>query len=339
MKPVHRYTAIAIAIIVIILVAIVVPGFSHSKSLPVVYIAYDSEKGDQSYSDSAYRGLFSAQEQMAFTKREFTSSTLPKLYGHLNGSYGTERPGLIITVGYNYAGDTRRLASEHPEIRFLAIDQTGIGSENVQAYEITSYGESYLAGVLAASATKTGRVGIVLGTQSTLLEAFRQGYIDGVRAISPSMTVDQAYVWDNSTNGFNDPARAAEITRGMYNNGADVVFAVAGYSNTGSISEAKKAPGRYIIGVDSDQTHLGPSVVLASAVKRIDRVVYTGIAEYLNGSFSGGEKIAGLSDGVTSLSFNPGYSSYATTVSAWEETAREEEAKYLASRTRQLPDP
>ena len=63
---------------------------------------------------------------------------------------------------------------------------------------------------------------------------------------------------DNSTTGFFDPVRGAEIASGMYTNGADVVYAVAGYSNIGVVREAKKAPGRYIIGVDSDQTYLGP---------------------------------------------------------------------------------
>ena len=98
----------------------------------------------------------------------------------------------------------------------------------------------------------------------------------------------------------------------------------------GAIREAKKAPGRYIIGVDSDQTHLGPGVVLASAVKRVDRVVYTGIGEYLNGSFTGGEQAAGLKEGVTGLSFNPKFAAYNSTVRAWEAKAQEEEAKYLA---------
>ncbi len=111
-----------------------------------------------------------------------------------------------------------------------------------------------------------------------------------------------------------------------------MVYAVAGYSNIGAVSEAKKAPGRYIIGVDSDQTYLGPGVVIASAVKRIDRVVYTGIAEYINGSFTGGDEVAGLREEVTGLTFNPKFEHYNSTVRAWEAKAQEEEAKYLQSR-------
>ena len=84
--------------------------------------------------------------------------------------------------------------------------------------------------------------------------------------------------------------------------------------------------------MDSDQTDLGPSVILASAVKRVDRVVYTGIAEYLNGSFTGGERVAGLQDGVTALVFNPKFAAYNETVSLWTGKAQEAETRYLAGR-------
>jgi basic membrane protein A len=329
----RKYLIIGAIATIIAVLAIVVAMFMipHEPTRPVVYIIYHSDKGDLSYIDNAYRGLFVAQEDMRFTKREYVTSS-PVNFSRLLTGTTAEKPGFVITLGYDKAGFTQALASEHPEILFLAVDQTGIGSDNVRAYEITSYGESYLAGVLAASATKTGRVGIILGTQSTLLDAFYLGYIDGVHAVSPFMTINQIYVRDNSTTGFYDPDRAAEIADGMYNNGVDVVYVIAGYSVIGVVSEAKKAPGRYIIGVDSDQTNLGPKVVLASAVKRVDRVVYTGIADFINGSFTGGEKIAGLKEGVTDLSFNPKFEHYNRTVRAWETKAEEEEAKYIQSR-------
>ncbi len=190
--------AAIIAVLAIVVAVFVIP---HEPTRPVVYIIYHSDKGDLSYTDSAYRGLFAAQEDMRFTKREYITSS-PVNFSRLLTGTAAEKPGFVITLGYDKAGFTQALAQEYPDIRFLAIDQTGIGSGNVRAYEITSYGESYLAGVLAASATKTGRVGIILGTQSTLLEAFRLGYIDGVHAVSPTIPVEQAYVQDNSTTGF-----------------------------------------------------------------------------------------------------------------------------------------
>ncbi len=331
MKPAHLIIgglALAAALVLVTLF-ITAP---HEPERPMVYVVYDAGKGDLSYADSAYRGLFSAQERLSFTKREFTNADRDRLPGLLQAAGGAERPGFIITIGYTYTDDTRRMAAENPDIRFLAIDQSGNGGRNVQAYEITSYGESYLAGVLAATASKTKHVGIILGTQSPLLEAFRQGFRDGVRAKDAPVRVDEAYVRDNSTEGFLDPVRGKEIARSMYLDGADVIYLAAGYSNTGAVAAAKEGPGRYVIGVDSDQTRLGPSVVLASAVKRLDRVVENGIETYLDGSFTGGETVAGLAEGVTGIVFNPRFESYNATVRAWEPAAQEAELRYLAGR-------
>jgi basic membrane protein A and related proteins len=136
-----------------------------------------------------------------------------------------------------------------------------------------------------------------------------------------------------STEGFSDPEEAGRIAEGMYRKGTDVIYTCAGYSNTGAISAAKNTTGRYIIGNDSDQSPLGPEFVLASAVKKVDRIVYTGIEEHLNGSFKGGKEVAGLKDGATGMVFNPKFASYNETVSAWEAQAWVEEEKYLRSRS------
>lgn len=298
----------------------------------IVYIVYASEKGDQSYTDSAYQGLLAAQHDLSFTAREFTLNESRSLPGILENTTRPEKPGLVITIGFQYTNYTEQLAAHHPDISFLAIDQTGIGSDNVRTYEITSYGDSFQSGVLAASATKTGHIGIIMGMQTGLLDTFLQGYTTGARAVNSSITVDHAYVQQYSPDGFKDPEQAGRIAEGMYRNGTDVIYTCAGASNLGMFDAARTIPGRYAIGTDADQSPLGPEFVLASAIKRVDRVVYTGIAEYLNGSYTGGEQVTGLKDGATGIVYNPKFAVYNETVSAWEGRAQEEEAKYLLSR-------
>jgi len=333
-KKILAFGIISAAVIVLAAIA-VLSVMPHNPAVQSVYIVYSSEKGDQSYTDSAWQGFLAAQKNMSFTPKEFTLNERETLPGLLERAKGSEKPGLVITIGFQYTNYTQQLAEKYPDISFLAIDMTGIGSDNVRASEITSYGDSYLAGVLAASATKTGHVGIIMGMQSELLDAFRQGYTAGVHAVNSSIIVDQAWVQQYSPDGFKDPEEAGRIAEGMYRNGTDVIYTTAGYSNTGAINAAKNSTGRYIIGTDSDQSPLGPEFVLASAVKRVDRVVYTGIGEYLNGSFAGGEQVTGLKDGATGMVYNPKFAFYNETVSAWEATAQEEEATYLRTRAQQ----
>lgn len=299
--------------------------------LPMVIIVYGGEKGDQSFIDSAFRGLSAAREDLVFESREFSSFDYETISGLLQNE-SPKRPVLVITASFAYADATTQLAEKHPEVSILGIDQEDSDLPNLRTCEITSFGSSYLAGVLAANATRTRHVGIILGTHSHVLEGFRQGFREGILAVDPSITIAERYVKEDSVEGFSDPVRAEEIAREMYVEGVDVIFTVAGFSGTGAITEAKLAPGRYVIGVDRDQSDLGPDVILASSVKHVDRAVEFGIREFIDGTFSGGEQVVGLKDQATDLVFNPEFSEYKETVAHWRERAEEEESRFLAER-------
>ena len=328
-----------LTVLTLLALLLIVAGCSQPApaGTPVVWIVYGSEKGDLSYTDAAHQGLLAAQQKQALVIREFVPQDFETLPAFLNASTGADRPALIITVGFQYAGFTMGLADLHKDIRFLAIDQAGIGSDNLRSYEITSYGDSYLAGVLAASASRTQHVGIIMGTESDVLDTFLDGYTDGARAVNATLAVDHAYVRHHSTEGFTNAPAAQKSAEAMYRNGTDVIFACAGYSNTGVFGAAENSPGRYVIGTDSDQSSLGPEIILASAVKRVDRVVSAGIRNTLDGEFTGGNVTAGLGEGVTGIIFNPRFESYNESLRGWETQALAEEREYLKSRARQSP--
>ena len=328
MKP-----ALPLVVLLAILALLIIAAGCTQQApapVPVVYIVYGSEKGDLSYTDAASQGLANAERDMPVAIKEFFPRNYETLPTILNQTSVMEKPILIITVGFQYANFTRQLAQQHEDIRFLAIDQAGIGAENLRAYEITSYGDSYLAGVLAASATKSGHVGTILGMQSDVLEAFRQGYSDGARAVNASIIVDHAWVHQYSVDGFTDADEAERIAENMYSNGTDVIYTCAGYSNMGAFRAANSTTGRFIIGTDTDQSPLGPEFVLASAVKRVDRIVYASVTEVLNGTFTGGDHRAGLKEGATGIVYNPKFASFNMSVTAWEPLALAREERFLA---------
>ncbi|PKL57553.1 MAG: BMP family ABC transporter substrate-binding protein, partial [Methanomicrobiales archaeon HGW-Methanomicrobiales-5] len=102
--------SVIVAAVIILAGAVAVSMLPHEPAAKTVYIVYGSEKGDLSYTDSAYQGLASAQDTFSLATREFTPSDYETLPGILNTTKGSERPGLIITVGFQYAGFTRQLA-------------------------------------------------------------------------------------------------------------------------------------------------------------------------------------------------------------------------------------
>jgi basic membrane protein A len=117
---------------------------------------------------------------------------------------------------------------------------------------------SYLAGVAAALASKSGKVGFMGGVQFPLLQKFEAGFVAGVKATRPDFIVETRYVSElPDFSGFNDPAKARIIAKGMIDRGLDVIFSVAGGSGAGNFQaavDAARAGKRvWTIGVDSDQ--------------------------------------------------------------------------------------
>jgi basic membrane protein A len=162
---------------------------------------------------------------------------------------------------------------------------------------------SYLAGVLAAQVTGDPAIkgigaqkiiGVIGGTKSAGIDKFIVGYMQGARDTDPAVQVKVAYA-----NNFGDPAIGLQMAKAMFEQGATIVYQVAGGTGIGVIQAAKNA-GRFAIGVDTDQDGLAPGHVLTSMIKRTDVAVQTVVGDYAAGHFPGGQTVTlGLKqDGV-----------------------------------------
>jgi basic membrane protein A len=146
----------------------------------------------------------------------------------------------------------------------------------------------------AALASKTGKVGFVGGMDIPLIRKFYKGYEEGVKHANPN-----AEVFMNMTgttpSAFADPTRGAELARGQFDRGADVVYAAAGATGLGVYQAAKDA-NKLAIGVDSNQNHLHPGTMLTSMIKRVDVAVYNAMMEARQGTWKAGVSVLGLKE-------------------------------------------
>ena len=126
-------------------------------------------------------------------------------------------------------------------------------------------------------------IGVIGGVKAPGIDKFIVGYIQGAKAINPDIDVKVAY-----SESFGDPAKGQQMAKAMFNEGADIVYQVAGGTGIGII-EAAKAEGRYAIGVDTDQDGMAPGNVLTSMIKRVDIAVEDIVINYAAGKFPGGE--------------------------------------------------
>ena len=198
----------------------------------------------------------------------------------------------IIVVGFSYATALETVAVDFPDTHFAIVDMV-VDKPNVRSVIFNEHEGSYLVGMLAAMASKTGKVGFVGGMDIPLIRKFACGYVQGVKAVNPGATVFQNITGTTYT-AWNDPVKGGELTRAQIDQGADVVYHAAGGTGRGVLQAAADA-GKLGIGVDSNQNYMFPGHVLTSMLKRVDVAVYNALKDGSDGgTWTSGFNVLGL---------------------------------------------
>ncbi len=176
----------------------------------------------------------------------------------------------IVMTGFAFGDVLATVAPDYPNTKFVIIDMV-VEQPNVQSVVFTEEQGSYLMGVMAATASKSGTVGFIGGMDIPLIQKFACGYVQGVKATKADAKVVQNMTGTTPT-AWNDPVKGAELTKAQIAQGADVVYAAAGGTGIGVLQTAADE-GILSIGVDSNQNHLHPGKVLTSMLKRVDNAV------------------------------------------------------------------
>ena len=200
----------------------------------------------------------------------------------------------VVAVGFPQAAAIHLVAREFPKSQFAIIDAV-VELPNVQSFVYREHEGAFLVGMLAALASKSGKIGFVGGMDIPLVRRFLCGYEQGARHVRPQVQLLSAMAGSTPA-AWTDPERGAELTRSQISQGVDVVFAAAGSTGLG-ILQAARDGGILGIGVDSNQNHLHPGSVLTSLVKRVDLAVL--------------QAFGGIRPGVSSLGLKEGGVGYA----------------------------
>jgi basic membrane protein A len=168
---------------------------------------------------------------------------------------------------------------------------------NVQSILFKEHEGSFLVGLLAAMASKSGKVGFVGGMDIPLIRKFACGYVQGAKHANPNIEVIQNMTGTTPA-AWGDPAKGGEIAASQIDRGADVIYAAAGFTGTGVLQMAADK-GKLGIGVDSNQNGLHPGKVLTSMLKRVDNATYATFKAAKDGTWKSGVSVLGLAeDGV-----------------------------------------
>jgi basic membrane protein A len=251
---------------------------------------------DKSFNQSALEGLNRAKAELGADTRAIESRAAGDYVPNLS-SLARQHYDVTIGVGFLLAEAVSSVARKFPDENFAIIDYSVMAPpftdaaknvatpKNVQGLTFATNENSYLIGCMAAMMAKKqgGKqvISSVGGLKLPTVDIFIAGYQDGAKACNPGIQVLNGYSQD-----FVAQDKCKEIALNQIAQGSQVVFAVAGGCGLGALDAAKQK-GKWGVGVDKDQSDLGPHI-LTSAVKRVDTSVFDTVKAVQEGSFKGG---------------------------------------------------
>ncbi|MEU3315252.1 BMP family protein [Streptomyces sp. NPDC048387] len=314
---------------------------SETKSASAA-IAYDvGGRGDQSFNDAAYAGLEKAEKDLKIKTAEAEPTEGESEADKVQRLTELARKGNnpVIGVGFSYAPAIKKVAAKFPNTTFGIIDDTSQTDKNIANLVFNEEQGSYLAGVAAAKASKSGTVGFIGGVEVPLIKKFQAGFEQGVKDTNPNAKVLSAYLTQPPDfSGFAKPDLGKAAAKGQLDGGADVIYAAAGLAGSGAI-EAAATSGKWAIGVDSDQYNQ-PGLakykdhILTSVTKDVSLAVYDLIKSVKDGKPESGEVRYGLDkNGVALADSNPQYKAMADVTAAVEKAKADIIAKKITVKT------
>ena len=208
--------------------------------------------------------------------------------------YASQGYDLIIGHGFQYGDPAARVGKRFPDTKFLAIEGATY-SENVASYVIACEEAGYLMGVLAASMSKTGKIGIVGGVEQPSIIKVVEAYKLGAKSVNPDIKVSSVYI-----GSFTDVSLGKEAALAMADQGADVLSHIANQAGTGVIMAAQER-GLLATGDSWDQSVIAPDTVVCSTIYSVPALIMTAVEKVQNGTFEGGIFNLGMSAGVVDI--------------------------------------
>jgi basic membrane protein A len=279
---------------------------------------------DKNYNEYSYKGAADGAAAIGAAK---PPSIVPKdqsEYAADIQQFVDQNFDIIVTVGFNLTNATVLAAKANPDIKFVGVDQSPICVDETGAPDATFackgdaktllpnytsiyYAEDqagYLAGIVAASASKNGTIGAIGGTSLCgPCVRYIQGYELGAKSVNPDIVVKTAYVTNDFSNkAFNDPVGGKNFAQSfIQTNKVDVLFQVAGKTGNG-VLDAACAANIYGIGVDVDQYLSYPNAagcIITSAEKKLVKSVSQTIIDIANGKNVAGDILySAANDGI-----------------------------------------
>jgi basic membrane lipoprotein Med (substrate-binding protein (PBP1-ABC) superfamily) len=273
-----------------------------------VAVVMPSAINDLAFSQSMYDALLTVQERMGGEENmEIVYSESMFVVDDAAAAirdYASQGFDLVIAHGSQYGSSLQEIAPDFPETAFAwgttldTFEDQGI--TNVFAYEAASDQGGYVNGVMAASLSESGVIGVVGPIETGDAKLYVDGFVAGAKSVNPDIDVNVNWI-----GSFSDVALAAEAANTHISAGADVLTGTA-QMVVGAVGVAEEA-GALWFGTQADQSSLAPGIVVANQVYRWEVVLEDVIDLVQSGTFGGKSYRINLANGGEEITFNPDF--------------------------------
>ena len=272
---------------------------SSATTKKIAVITGTGGLGDKNLNDFVYDGVKKHEAEgikvdVVQPKDSSDFDNLQKLYAE-SGEYAT-----IVCITLDQVDPLAKNAADFPNQSFILCDAY-LDAPNVMNIGFKMEDTGFQLGVVAGMIVKENNlpnargqntIGFIGGMDIPLINSFYAGYMAGAKLVNPDVKILGAYV-----GSFGDPSTAEELATGLYEQGADIIFACAGGSGLGVFTAAEKSKG-YALGIETNQNTISPDTIIASGMRDWGKLVYDMTQLALDGTIEGGSINYGIADGV-----------------------------------------
>jgi basic membrane protein A and related proteins len=267
---------------------------------------------DRSFNTSSWAGMQAAKKDSSNLDVSYVQSTSENDYVPNINSLVAKKCGIIVTVGGLMAQATTQAAKANASSKFAIVDAGSVGS-NVYGMQFNTAQGAFLGGYLAAAMSKTGKVATFGGLAIQPVTIYMDGFWEGVQYYNQQKGKKvQVLGWNEKSpkggsiaGSFTDQGAGKRISNNFIQQGADIIFPVAGGTGLGAAAAAQQSGGKAsVIWVDTDgcvsaSQYCG--VFLTSVVKGIAGAVQKTVDSAAKGQFPTGSYLGTLQNGGTGL--------------------------------------
>jgi len=293
---ISRLIAVLVIVVLLIGVTATVQVKAQTPKWKIGLVTDVGRVDDRSFNQSSWEGVQAVAKELG-SEAEYIETADPTDYANNIKTLIDKGNNIIVTVGFALGDATIKAAKANPKVYFVGVDQFQAEVvDNVIGLVFPEDQSGFLAGVLAARMSKSGKVAAVLGTdQVPPVVRFKEGFEAGAKFANAKIDVKSTYYPGGIDKAFNDPTWGATTAGQALDQGADVIFGAGGNTGNGALQEVARRTTKdkplYCIGVDTDQWLTLPEAhpcLISSAMKLIPPGIASIVKAIEGGAIKGG---------------------------------------------------